>query len=434
MQNSSAYFRIFKEDELSEADSVTPGVLCMDPDSGEREKLKLLLEENGFAVYTALNLGEALEIIVHKKPMVAITEIQYADLNAADLLHSFRKLNRDMVIIIHTAQPERRQGKNRRLDYVFEFIAKPAASTEIIGHVKRALSFRKEKMKLKNLIDQTRDRIKQQLEWLMWMERSNIRRRLIFSKSIVDSIKHSITQGNGVGSLITFGEMLQIDKKDAGDRYTVSKGMIDGLIESANVVRNWLDDMDSVSRSLAKEHELQILEGEQVRSIVHETIESMERFRRIKNHTIEAGEFTIAQPVTGNEFVLRFSLRELLTNAFKFSPDNSAVKITEHRTSNSVSILISNLLLSGTSNMSGIPPEYESKIFEPFFRLSNVHDDRFQGEMYGMGTGLTIVQGAMNQVNGKIYVYEVKDPEDRTSRVVSEIILPIVQEESDADS
>jgi signal transduction histidine kinase len=151
----------------------------------------------------------------------------------------------------------------------------------------------------------------------------------------------------------------------------------------------------------------------------------MDRFRRIKKHIIKTDEFTFSQPVTCNEFVLRFSIRELLTNAFKFSPEESIIKVGEHRTSNSVSILISNLTVTG------IPPEYESKIFEPFFRLSNIHDDRFQGEMYGMGTGLTIVQGAINQVNGKVYVYEVSDPEDRNSRVVAEIILPIVQEESE---
>jgi signal transduction histidine kinase len=431
MQNSTAYFRIFKEDEPSESDSVIPGILCIDPDPEVRSRFSRLFEKNGYTVFTAQNPGEAMEIIVRSKPQIAITEIQYDNITAQDLLQSFRRLNRDMVIIIHTGQPERRTGKNRRLDYVFEYIVKPATSSEMIGHVKRALAFYKEKQRLKNLIDHTREKISQQLEWLMWMERTNIRRRLIFSKSIVDSIKHSITQGNGVGSLITYGEMLQVDKKDLGDRYSVSKGMIDGLMESTSVVRNWLDDMDSVSRSLAKEYELQVIEGHTLSAIVKETVESMDRFRRIKNHTVHTDDFAFTQPVISNDLVLKFSLRELLTNAFKFSPEGSVIKVGEHRTSNSVSILISNLMLESTSDLRGIPPEYESKIFEPFFRLSNIHDDRFQGEMYGMGTGLTIVQGAVNQVNGKVYVYEVREPEDDNRRAVAELIMPIVQNESD---
>jgi hypothetical protein len=60
--------------------------------------------------------------------------------------------------------------------------------------------------------------------------------------------------------------------------------------------------------------------------------------------------------------------------------------------------------------------------------LNNIHDDRFQGEMFGMGTGLTVIQAAVNKLGGKIYLYEADDPasEKREDRIiVAETIFPI---------
>ena len=427
MQEASAFYRSIsgKTDEEHQQKEV---ILCLDPDNTVLKHLAELFTANGFRVLTANDLGKALELALRERPAVVFTEIRFPDVDATSILQSFRRLDKDVVTIIYTEQEERRVSRDRRLDHVFEFVVKPASASKLIGHTKRALAFRREKMLLKRFVEESRERIKQQLEWLLWVEQQHVEDRKKFSKSIVDSIKHSITQGNGVGSLITYIEMLQIDKKPHTEegKYIVSAAMIDGLMESSGTVRNWLDDMDGVARNLAKKYESEIMSSRQIDTVVKEVISSLDQFRTIKNHTITFDDIDFNKPIVTNSLVLQRATRELLTNAFKFSPENSTIKVGYNRTSNSLSILISNEISRLSGGIVGIPSDLENKIFEPFFRLNNVMDDRFNNEMYGMGTGLTIIQHAINQVSGRIYIYESHDPDANDKKTItSEMIFPI---------
>ncbi len=431
MQEASAYFRNRSQDNIVKNDAEGETILCLDSDQESLQHLALLLERNSYHPIQATTPGEALHLLITHRPSLLLTEIQFSDIDSSDLLQSFRKIDPDIVIIIHSIQKERRNSRNRRLDHIFEFIEKPARAYELIGHLKRGLAFHREKRHLKEYVNETRIRIKQQLEWLIWNQQGNVTERIRYSRDIVNSIKHSITQGNGVGSLITMVEMLQMSQKPSGEgEVSVNTGFLESLVESANTVRNWLEEMDSASRNLARQYNTEVVEGDRIEFLLNDTLESMDRYRRIKNHVIRKDPFTFRQPIQSNEVVYKLSLRELLTNAFKFSPDESPVRITYHRTSNSFSTIITNRIMAREDGMGGIPPAFESRVFEPFFRLNNINDDRFHTEMYGMGTGLTIIQAAVNQVGGKLFLYEAHDPEESEAdekRVVAELIFPIAQ-------
>lgn len=429
MDNKSAFYRNIAHTNATHDRSLKGTVLILDPSSDQRARMRTLFSRNGYTVFEAEILGEALEIIVREKPAVIFTEIVFSDIDAIPVLRAIRKMDRDLVMIIHTSQPERRVGPSRRLEHIFEFIVKPASTFELIGHLKRALSFHDEKTALKEYTRETRERIHKQLEWLIWTEQSYIADRIDYSKSIVDSIKHTTTQGNGVGSLVTLLDMLYMGKQVDTDRYCVSATQLDNVMDTADTVRVWLDELDNVSRSLAKKYEAQTMTGDRVIEIVREIVKDLEHFQKIKDHKIRIDRENFEQPVTTNEEVIRMALKELLTNAFKFSPDGSIIRISFNRTSDSFSVIVLNRITHMSLGVTGIPFEMEKKIFEPFFKLNNIHDDRFQGEMFGMGTGLTVIQGAINQVGGKLYVYEAEDPDDREiseSRIVSEMIFPIV--------
>ncbi len=404
-------------------------ILILDPAEEERYRLSTLLQSNGYQTFAAASPGEAMEIIVRESPQVAFTEIFFPDMDASSILKSLRKLSYDMTIIIFTEQRERRNGNTRRLEHIFEFIEKPSTGFEIIGHLKRAIAFHREKKSLKSFIVETKERIRQQLEWLIWTQSSIIADRIQYSSSIVDSIKHTATQGSGLGSLVTMIEMLQIDRQLMDDgRYSVSNEIVTSIVESASIVRRWLDELDAVSRGLNNQYPVSLVHPEQLQKAVHEVVEEIGGLQSIKNHSIEIESNIVFQPILCNYDVMKMVLKELFTNAFKFSPDQSTVRLVYQRTGDSISLLMINKILKYTLGISGIPHEMESRVFEPFRKLNNIHDDRFQGEMFGMGTGLTVVQAAVNQLGGKIYLYEADDPgseiqEDRV--VVAELIFPI---------
>lgn len=91
---------------------------------------------------------------------------------------------------------------------------------------------------------------------------------------------------------------------------------------------------------------------------------------------------------------------------------------------------MTNVLLNSISKVTrgvrGIPSEFESEIFEPFFRINKIYDERFYLEELGFGIRLSVIPKGITSLDGNVFVYEVNDhvtslePE---KKIVSELIL-----------
>ena len=104
---------------------------------------------------------------------------------------------------------------------------------------------------------------------------------------------------------------------------------------------------------------------------------------------------TADAPVVGSYDPRRIGqvLENLVENAVKYSPDGSEVRI-------GVKQLDGRALINVSDRGIGIPPEDLPQIFERFHRASNVDDKRFAG----MGLGLFICKGIVEQHGGRIWV------------------------------
>ena len=92
-----------------------------------------------------------------------------------------------------------------------------------------------------------------------------------------------------------------------------------------------------------------------------------------------------------SEVLLRRLLENLLTNAFRFTPAGGLVSL-------SVSRHPGRLLITVADNGIGIPECDQERIFEAFYRSSNVDARR------GLGLGLSIVRDALHELKGSIAV------------------------------
>ena len=123
-----------------------------------------------------------------------------------------------------------------------------------------------------------------------------------------------------------------------------------------------------------------------------ETTQFLEGFAKEKNiklildlddlPTIEADPDRISQV-----------LRNLITNAIKFSKEGSKIEINAKKRSDDI-------LLSVKDYGEGITPEDQIRIFEPFYQVEK-HSKRRYG---GTGLGLAICRGIVESQNGKIWV------------------------------
>lgn len=94
----------------------------------------------------------------------------------------------------------------------------------------------------------------------------------------------------------------------------------------------------------------------------------------------------------GNPIRLRQLLDNLLSNAVKYSPEGTSINVSLQAEENQI---ILRIVDQGT----GIPQSEQARIFEKFYRASNVPD-----EVGGSGLGLAIVKSIVDSHQGRIWV------------------------------
>lgn len=94
--------------------------------------------------------------------------------------------------------------------------------------------------------------------------------------------------------------------------------------------------------------------------------------------------------LSGDEKLLRHAIGNLLSNAVKYSPKGGEV-VLDLRQRDGIEIRVSDQGI-------GIPEKDQEKLFDPFFRASNV------GEMAGTGLGLPIAKQAVELHGGRLEI------------------------------
>lgn len=123
--------------------------------------------------------------------------------------------------------------------------------------------------------------------------------------------------------------------------------------------------------------------------------------------------------VSYNDFSLRTSFKEIITNACKFSESNSNITIVTNVEYNWFKCVVYNQPTANADGTQGIPLQYENLVFEPFYRLSkNVFDE------YGtldFGLGLSYVDSCFKKHEGKLSVHNVVDHSEWSDSPVTKV-------------
>ncbi|MBX7056929.1 MAG: hypothetical protein K1X75_02605 [Leptospirales bacterium] len=407
-----------------------PTAVIFHPDPERAERYRLLLQENGFVAMASASRGATLERIALYSPSIVITEMVTEDIPPQEWLRAIRSQS-DAAVIIVTRQEERRTGLDRRLGAIFEYLEDNCSAEALIGAAKRATEFYRTMRKSINYARESRKRMLAQLEWLIWKQNQRVAEKRENGLHIIHSIKHSLTQGIGLGSMITqvhFLHMLARDNAVIGEQLAP-------LLESASFLTRWLENLDCVQSLLGERHQPGVIAPDDFEACVRRSVQAISELALIGGHSIEMQGLRPAFAVQGAERAIEVALSELMLNAMKFSPPGSTIHIAGHRMGNSFGLLVLSDVIDGTK--SGIPPDLEQVIFEPFTKLSSVFDERYANRLpglgLGLGLGLNLVQNALAQVGARAQVYQVSDHSQSSApvqRVVAEILSPFVSQSS----
>lgn len=111
-----------------------------------------------------------------------------------------------------------------------------------------------------------------------------------------------------------------------------------------------------------------------------------------KSQTMRMGKTASMPPVQGSRTQLGQLVDNLLGNAVKYTPAGGKVRVTLNEEQNQV-------ILRVTDSGRGIPLEEQTRVFEKFYRASNVGK-----ETQGTGLGLSIVKTIVDNHHGRIWV------------------------------
>ena len=129
-----------------------------------------------------------------------------------------------------------------------------------------------------------------------------------------------------------------------------------------------------------------------IRKHIHHLIQELNAYLPEKNININLKIGEIPHVIDCDPDKVMQVLRNLITNAKKFSSENSKIELNVIHKNN-------NLLFSVRDYGKGIPKESQQRIFEPFYQVDSVYSRKYGGS----GLGLAICKGIVEAQEGKMW-------------------------------
>lgn len=200
----------------------------------------------------------------------------------------------------------------------------------------------------------------------------------------VNTVSHDLR--SPLTAILGYAEL--IDR--VGDVNTEQHEFIGRIRGSVREITSLIDDLLNLSRiESSLEEDIQPLK---LSEIVDHSLALFQSQVDEKKITVQVSINQNLPEIIANPLYLRSLLDNLIGNAVKYTPAEGKVTIQASSQNNQTAISV-------TDTGVGIPAADQSRIFNKFYRGSNVVDST-----PGTGLGLSIVQSVVDRLNGRIWV------------------------------
>ncbi|MDD5528720.1 MAG: response regulator [bacterium] len=124
-------------------------ILIVDDDEGTCKSLKLIFDNKGYKVDTAISGESAIKKMRNKLFNIAVLDIKLPDIEGVDLISSFKRTNPGIAIIIVTAYASLKTAMRAINEGANAYITKPINIYELLDKIKELL----ENQKKQNLME-----------------------------------------------------------------------------------------------------------------------------------------------------------------------------------------------------------------------------------------------------------------------------------------
>jgi two-component system sensor histidine kinase/response regulator len=335
-------------------------VLVVEDDLNLLEGIRTVLELDGYAVLTAENGVQALEVLrkTPLRPDLIVSDIMMPHMNGLDLLTAVRE-EPDWIsipFIFLTALSDRRDklmGKKLGVD---DYVVKPFDTEDLLVAVESRLKRHKAMDQVqRTLVDEMKRRI-------LIILNHEFRTPLTFVVAYADMLSNAGSYNLSTEEILEF-----------------LKGVNTGAVRLRRLIENFIQLVELETGTAERTYQTRRAPIENVASLLYDA--KMSVFTSDVEHTCTIQVDSQLPTFLGDVAYLKVALVQLLDNAIKFSPNNLNITMGANADDEWLYLWVKD-------NGRGITPEEQVKIWDTFYQI-----DRDINEDQGAGSGLAIARG-----------------------------------------
>ncbi len=363
-------------DQFQSQQNISKGsLLIVDDTPNNLRLLSSMLAQQGYEVRSAISGANALMTIAIAPPDLILLDINMPEMDGYEVCKRLKAdpTTCEIPVIFLSALDDLSDKVMAFQVGGVDYVSKPFHLEEVVVRVESQLALRRMRLQLQQAKAEALSALQQ--------ERELNRLKSEFVSMVSHDFRTPLTSIQGFAELLR--ENLDSLTPEQRDRYFQK-------INAA--VENLLDLLDEVlllggldSGKMQCRPTPIALEG-----FCRDLVESVSLGTNYSHH-IELNYSGNSNLVTLDATLLRQILTNLLTNAIKYSPDCHRVRFDVHCETQQVTFRIQDAGI-------GIPADNQSRLFETFYRCSNV------GKIKGTGLGLAVTKRCIDAHQGTIAV------------------------------
>lgn len=378
-------------------------LLIVEDSKTARVQLSEVLGKSGYNVQTAENGKDALEKFEEYHYPIVITDLEMPVMSGYELIDKINEMKEPPLIIVITNNDKFETIIDIMKKGVFDYTIKPLTSNDLLIKVDRAfLAYERNKIY----------RIKEKEETV---------------GTIFRNLQRSFNQGAGIGTHMTLVQMIIDNSEEKDEKYCIDKIIFEQIKENQKMVRKALNGLSEMERLMFQDIELELTDCGDIGEMLKELKSELKDKEDIAEQNIIINGIVpdfCSYPIDMNKSYLKKALSEILINAMKFSEEKTDIVVDISVEDYSILINVTNSPIT-YKGAKGIPLEFEESIFEPFFRIENFINEKY--ETTELGLGLLVVKKILNEHEGDIEISNVNSGNGDV-KVKCVISLPIYKQ------
>lgn len=397
------------------------------PDSFK--ELKEALNKRHWKVIVCDEQEIAIQKISELRPIVIFLPEESGKINGFEILNEIQA-NLLESLIFFSLKEKSYQNVLKALEYKVNKILDTIETEKILQDCEEFYNQVNLEITQKNIEEQKEDIIRERYSNMYWKESMLVKSNTAMSLNLVRTLRNYFAQAN-IGALISIINVIkEAYAPDEKGGYYIDSEMINEIFKNSDIGAKVLESLNQYVNLVSDKSKIENFTIIDFFKLLYQITDDIRKLAKKKNITfIKAGSLFINQntimPMDIEQ--MKVVMKELLVNAAKFSRSGDKIYVIPISTSNKIGFQIINPAYNYLKAITGIPEEYQKKVFEPFFRMVEYADPFFfeQEVTSGLGLGLTLAKSVIEKNGGGISISNILDYVGNKDKPIIKVMVEV---------